>query len=201
MENSRKQRLVGAAVLVALAAIFLPALFDRDERVAIDTTSQIPPAPVIEPVNIPKPTKPESIQPPPPEKLFQPDIVDEPALAEENSSEPIVEATKKESQAAPVATPDPTPQAPSLNEKGVPRAWVIQAASFKSQEAADKFTQTLIAAKYKAYTQAVNTAKGEFFRVLIGPYIDEQKAINDKQLIDRGYKLRSRVLRFNPIAD
>ena len=72
MDEKLKQRLVGAMVLMALAVIFLPSLFQQDERQKIDTTSQIPPAPVFEPVIIPKPVKPEGIKQPDLEKLFQP---------------------------------------------------------------------------------------------------------------------------------
>lgn len=225
MEENLKQRLVGAAVLVALAVIFLPALFDRDERVAIDTTTQIPTAPVIEPVVIPRPTKPENIKVPPAEKLFQPTLVDKdqqkagesgqdkPKDIEGNSGGSKQEGTaiaeiKSEIEVKPKekAKPKPAPKIksepaePRLNAQGSPLGWVVQAASFKSKESADNFTKRLLKAKYKAYSQSVDTAKGEFFRVLIGPYLDEQKAIDVKRAIDKTYKLRSRVLRFNPIS-
>ncbi len=237
MEEGLKQRLVGAGVIAALAVIFLPALFDRDERVELDTTSQIPPAPIVEPVNISKPSKPEGIKVPPADKLFQPlveeqaDIdkqekdqqeiakVDNKENTEASSSVPLespvekdkVKNTEKDTKKdTPITEPaketvsktesKPKPSSPALNQEGVPRGWVVQAASFKSSESADKFTQTLIKASYKAYSQSVSTEKGTFYRVFVGPYIDEAKAITAKETIDKAYKLRSRVLRFNPIS-
>jgi hypothetical protein len=47
----------------------------------------------------------------------------------------------------------------------------------------------------------VDTAKGKYFRVFTGPYIDEQQAIDTKRVIDKAYKVSSRVLRFNPASN
>lgn len=225
MEENLKQRLVGAAVLVALAVIFLPAVFDKDERVAIDTTSQIPSAPLIEPPVIPLPTKPEGIQVPPAEELFQPTVVEEdskldlaieadqvgsrnenigatPDIKPEPKPIPKVtpKATPKPESVKVEAKPKPVVSKPTLNASGVPVGWVIQAASFKSAETAKNFTDKLLKANYKAYFKSVDTSKGEYFRVFTGPYIDEQKAIEDKRAIDKLYKVSSRVLRFNPAS-
>ena len=91
-------------VLMALAVIFLPSLFHRDERQQIDTVTQIPPSPVFEPVTIPKPVKPEGIKQPDIEKLFQPQTA------------PNLQNALK------------LPDKPELTESGVPIAWVVQAA-------------------------------------------------------------------------
>lgn len=240
MDENIKQRLVGAAVLVALAVIFLPALFDKDERVAIDTTSQIPPAPTIETVEIPRPTKPEGIRVPPAGTLFQPEVVEnaekEPvseasnqsqdrllAAAEVSKSEPkknttVVQAEEVEAKPEPLSKPAPkpapkvkpepkkvaaspkAPTKPRLSDSGVPLGWVVQAASFKSDKAAQDFTDRLAKADYKSYFRPVETSKGKYFRVFIGPYVDEQQAIDVKRVIDKAYKVRSQVLRFNPIS-
>ena len=55
MASPIKQRLVGACILLALAVIFVPALFDRETIEPIDTQTQIPIAPVIETIDIPQP--------------------------------------------------------------------------------------------------------------------------------------------------
>jgi len=216
LEENLKQRLVGAAVLVALAVIFLPAVFDKDERVAINTTSLIPPAPSIEPVIIPRPTKPETINIPPAQELFQPELVEE-KVEKDVESKPLdtteVEKKVAKSIAKPESTlvvkPIPKPVAikakpvvskPALNSSGVPAGWVVQVASFKSVKTAETFTEKLLKADYKAYYKSVETTKGEYIRVFIGPYINEQQAIDDKRAIDKVYKVSSRVLRFNPAS-
>ena len=55
LNDGFKQRIVGALVLAALAVIFLPSLFDREGARYIDVTSQIPPAPDIQPIEIAAP--------------------------------------------------------------------------------------------------------------------------------------------------
>lgn len=191
LDEKLKQRLVGAAVLVSLAIIFLPSLFYKEKRVEIDTTTQIPPAPAVEPVQIAKLERPKDAQAPPFDKLFQPDP--EAAVTETNVKNP---------PAQPEAVPEPTkkPEQPRLNAAGVPVGWVVQVASFKSNEAAQSLLDKLIKADYRAYQQPVTTAKGEFFRVLIGPFIEEQRARTIKSRVDKAYKVQSRVLRFNPVS-
>ena len=55
MTSQIKQRLVGACILLAIAVIFVPVLFDRDTMEPIDTQTQIPIEPVIESIDIPPP--------------------------------------------------------------------------------------------------------------------------------------------------
>ncbi len=176
MQETRKQRLVGLMVLTALAVIFLPSLFHRDEPVVIDTTSLIPPSPVVEPVVVPQPVKPEKIVP-----QLAPGF---------DTADPGPEKPDIDLQA----------QALSLTNKDVPKGWVLQVASLKLQESAEKLVQSLAADAYPAYWQQAATTQGELFRVLVGPYIDQQRAQQAKKQIDKAQKVDSRVLRFNPLS-
>lgn len=54
-----KQRLVGAFVILSLAIIFLPMIFDKPHSVGSSSIVEIPPEPDIKPVIIKKPSKPE----------------------------------------------------------------------------------------------------------------------------------------------
>ncbi len=200
-ENLIKQRLVGASVLVALAVIFLPSFFQKNEKVSLDTTSQIPPAPVSETVVIPRPEKPEGIQAPPAEELFQPKIVDIPESPPKlKPSTPASEPVEVKQPVKAKVPPKKIVEKPRLNDKGVPVGWVIQAASFKVQEGAQKLTSRLLKADYQAYSQSVKTDNGVFHRVFIGPFIDEKRAQKAKLAVDKAYKIQSRVLRFNPVS-
>ena len=180
MDNSLKQRLVGALVLTAIAVIFLPSLFTREERVVVDTTSLIPPAPDLKPVVIPEPDKtekrPEKITPAPaPEQAFQP--------KEEASPNPVV------IEAA---------EAPSLDTTGLPKAWTVQVASFTEPERAEKLRNKLLADDYRAYSRALKTDKGEVTRIFIGPQISRQSALEVKIEIDKALSVNSLVLKFQP---
>lgn len=177
LDEKLKQRLVGASVLVAVAVIFLPSFFHKDERISIDTATQIPPAPMIAPVVIPQPVKPaqlDKIAPPPADQLFQPKVM--------ASSKPRVG------------------DKPRLTKTGVPVGWVVQVASLKSEASAQKLTAKLIQSAFKAYHQSVKTKQGAFFRVFVGPFIDKSLANNVKQKVDKQYKVESRILRFNPVS-
>ena len=176
MDNGLKQRLVGALVLTAIAVIFLPSLFTREERVVVDTTSLIPPAPDLKPVVISKPIRPEAITPAPtPEQAFQPkeDVLPAPADTE------IAES-------------------PGLDATGLPEAWTVQIASFIEPARAEKLQDKLLADDYRAYSRTLKTDKGEITRVFIGPQISRQSALEVKNKIDQELSVNSLVLKFQP---
>ena len=185
MNQQLKQRLVGAMVVVALAIIFLPSLLQKDDRVPLDTTSEIPPAPIIEPVVIKPPERPVDMPETDDQALFQPKLVEQGEIEEDSKTKP--ENSVKFEQ-------------PGLNESGVPIGWVVQVGSFKSKTSAEQLTQDLIANDFKAYSKPVSTKKGEFVRIFIGPFIDQKLALATKQQIDRDYQVDSKVLRFNPAS-
>jgi DedD protein len=178
LDTQLKQRVVGVMVLLALAIIFLPSLFYREQRVTVDTTSLIPPKPIVKSVELKPAIKPNNVIPAPtPEKAFQP---------------PVVESQVSTKVKSPVTSK------PSLNEKGIPNAWVVQVSSFQSQARANELKDRLLSKQYKAYTRAVNTSKGKFYRVFTGPYIDKSRAEKAKTKVDKSYRVNSQVLSFKP---
>ena len=74
---------------------------------------------------------------------------------------------------------------------------MIQTASFQSQSHADALNKKLLDKNYKAYVRSVKTSKGQFYRVLVGPYIDLSRAATAKKDIDKIYRLKSQILRFS----
>ena len=119
MDENLKQRIVGAAVLLALAIIFLPSLFYKEKRVEIDTVTQIPPSPKIEPVVIPQPSKPKGVDIPPSDQLFQPEFVEtteeQPLPAPEKTQAEIIKPVKK-----PIVKIKKVVEQPRLNALGTP---------------------------------------------------------------------------------
>ncbi|MGH1486078.1 MAG: SPOR domain-containing protein [Cellvibrionaceae bacterium] len=215
LDEKLKQRLVGASVLIALAIIFLPSFFHKDERVSIDTTTQIPPAPVIAPVVIPQPVKPnklDKIAPPPADQLFQPKVIENELVDTKKIDAETVKSAKglnqKEEKGKKANTlskstafsKPKTDEKPRLTKSGVPVGWVVQVASLKSKDSAKKLTAKLIKSGFKAYEQSVKTDQGEFFRVFVGPFIDKSLASGAKQKVDKQHKVKSRILRFNPVS-
>ncbi|WNO10986.1 SPOR domain-containing protein [Teredinibacter sp. KSP-S5-2] len=172
MDDGLKQRIIGAFVLLAIAVIFVPVLFDKERIEPLDRTTQLPPAPHIEPIIIqePEPTKaPEEAKPA--EKMFLPD-----------DSEPV----------------DDRNDIPRLNEKGVPNAWVLQVASFRFEGHAKQFKEKLNADGYKAYTQVVQTKHGKMVRVFVGPKMNKSSLLKDKEAIEKKHKTSSMILKYEP---
>lgn len=197
------QRIVGALVLVALAVIFVPMLFNREDaarEVVVDAPPmpETPPAPVIEtqPVDVPEPAA-----EPFPEDY---EIVEEgPATEPSASADPDPAPVKPEP--APV-TPEPAtaeqsspaatvaPEEKRLDAANLPVSWSIQLASLSSRENADKLQKTLRSQGYNAY---IRTADG-MNRVFVGPLVERAEADRLRDQLQRQQKLNGFVVRFKP---
>lgn len=171
-DDGIKQRLVGAVVLLALAVIFLPVLFDRNRLEPLDTATQIPPKPDIVPITVPEPMIPEVESPAPdPETMFVPD----------------------EAEAV-----DATPEPPTLKPTGEPQSWVLQVASFRVDKHATTLRDKLNSAGHAAYTRNSNFKNGTVTRVFVGPKLSKSALIEEKALIDKEFHVDSLVLEFKP---
>lgn len=172
LDDSLKQRLLGALVLLALAVIFLPVLFDRESITPVDRTSQIPVPPEIVTVIVREPDVPALPKPaPPPAEMF---IPDEQKVADE------------------------TPEAPGLDAQGVPGAWVLQVASFRQVAHAERLRVQLMEAGYTAYTRQVSYKNGDVIRVYVGPKLDKGTLLGKKTAIDSRFGVDALLLPFTP---
>lgn len=197
LNDGFRQRIVGALVLGALAVIFLPTLFDREGARYIDVTSQIPPQPDIQPIEIAEPEPVADAAPAPdPDDAFQPAVrePDSPpapeklqAAAETVSEEPEkpVEPQKPQQDSSPI-----------LDADGLPEAWVVQVAAYRDESRAKKLRRQLMDEGYKAYTRAVTTDKGRFVRVFVGPKVSRADARSVKRELDQLLGAETLVLRF-----
>lgn len=192
------QRIVGALVLVALAVIFVPMLFNREDagrQVAVDapTMPKTPAAPVIEtqPVEVPEP----EVEPFPEE--FE--IIEEQAVNEPDApAKPIDPAPAlvepKPAEPATVQTQPETPEEKRLDTANLPVSWSIQLASLSSRDNAEKLQKTLRSQGYNAY---IRTADG-MNRVFVGPLVERGEANRLRDQLQRQQKLDGFVVRFKP---
>lgn len=170
LDDGLKQRVVGALVLLALAVIFLPALFDRDPMVPVDRESQIPIAPEVIHVEIGAPEPLEDIaSAPEPDLMYVPDETD---------------AVNGE------------PELPGLKSDGTPHSWVLQVASFRQRELADALSQKLNDQKFPSYVREVPNPNGKLIRVYVGPKLDKQALLAVKEEVERGFGVETLVLPF-----
>ncbi len=190
-----KQRVVGILVLGALAAIFLPMVFEFGDRHRVDTASQIPPAPDIVPAVIPEPARVEGLEA---GKTDQ-DIFQFDASRQAAAKAASAPAAEKRPPPAPADAVKPAAAAaPTLDARGVPNAWVLQVASFKDKARAQDITDQLLADGYKAFIRSATNADGVAHRVYVGPKLDRHKLQKEKAMIESKYRVKALELKFEP---
>lgn len=186
MEKGLKERLVGAAVIVILAVIFIPMLLDNTEnRETVITESNIPP-------------KPETIPDIPEDNDFSSRII--PLQEEAPVSGTVEPESKPTAPAKPV--PDTKKPEPTVSEQttsgqtsttAVVRnedpatgvgisAWVVQLGSFSSHENAESLNKQLRKAGFRSFVEPLKQKNSVSYRVRVGPELkrSDAEAINTK---------------------
>lgn len=211
LDKGVKQRMIGALVLVALAVIFLPMLFTREDEMrqvrvdALQAPSMPSPAPVqVEPVAVPEPEVlpeeapvviDESTAPiTPPKTPIAPAPSAAPSAPAPAPQAPAAPAPKVEKPAAPAATASSPASSNKVDGNGLPVSWSIQLASLSNRAGADNLQKTLRSQGYNAYIRSA----GGLNRVFVGPLIDRAEAERLRDVINRQQKLKGFVVRFQP---
>lgn len=175
LEERLKQRLIGAAVLVALVVIFVPMLIDEPVDSKLVADHKIP-------------AKPTAIEKRMPEIL--PPV---PAAG--------VEETVKTSEAPPVevrpSLPEPvTDSSRDKTQRKSPSAWMIQVASLSVRENAQKLVADLKKLDMPAQLDRVEVGGKRLYRVRVGPEVDFKMAERMAGQIKREFKLTPQVMRY-----
>ena len=191
LDKGLRQRMVGALVLVALAVIFLPMLFSREDelqRVVVDAPAmpQAPAMPSVEldPVSVPQ------VQ----------DLPQEPVPgAGLDASAPVVEApavaVAEPAATKPAAAAEVAPVPVSrLDANGLAVSWSVQLVSLSSRASAESLQQALRGKGYNAYIRNVDGMN----RVFVGPVIERAEADRLRDQLTRLQKLNGFVVRFQP---
>jgi len=216
LDKAYKQRMVGALVLVALAVIFLPMLFSRQDeqrQITVDAPAA-PQAPAVPPVQV------EPVAVPEPQALPQEPVPSDEELAQQPAapSTPIAPAPAPAAPAPskPVVAPTPAPAAPAVkpaptqpitaapakpdttqsrvDANGLSVSWSVQLASLTSRESAESLQKNLRSQGYNAY---IRSADGKN-RVFVGPLIERAEADRLRDLLGRQQNLKGFVVRFQP---
>ncbi|CAN7347128.1 SPOR domain-containing protein [Aquipseudomonas alcaligenes] len=208
LDKGLKQRIVGALVLLALAVIFLPMLFTREDELrqvridapAMPQTPEMPPV-EMETVEVPEPqVLPEEPVPSldangqasalPIAPTEQPAAPAQPAQPQA----PVQPQAQQQAQAVPPAATPPKADEKRLDPNGLPVSWSIQLASLSSRAGAEKLQQTLRSQGYNAY---IRSAEG-MNRVFVGPVIERAEADRLRDSLSRQQKLNGFIVRFQP---
>ena len=212
MENSLKQRIVGAIVLIALAVIFLPSILKEKTNQA-PFQSKIPPKPI---ASIETKLSEEVIKKNN-ETQASLDKLDEKLKRKtkqttestntssiDNSKDFSQEPTKTKAQETvkeTIKTASNKKQInPTIGEQFKQAAWVIQIASFSSKENAVAFVDKLKKAGQKAYRRQVKNNKSQsIFRIFVGPYIKKNGAKKALVKVNKISSMSGIILPFDPV--
>lgn len=177
MEPALKQRLVGAAVLVALAVIFLPMLVQgpAPESGVSDVPLEMPAAPEGDyetrdlPLTVPAPAAAEGV-----------------IGLDASTPAPAGEAAPAAAQPASGSEPAPQPAQPDADAPAVARDklpvptaagdYAVNFGSYASVAAADRQVAALRAARLPAWREAVQAEGRTLQRVRIGPFATRAEA-------------------------
>lgn len=174
MDDALKKRLLGAAVLVSLAVIFVPMLLE-DEPV-IETG--------IYKTNIPgQPDKPfppsalpgeQQVLSLPPEERVKPLVAPEAPIESKPAVQPV-EQTPEQESVVKAGKPASQPKPLAKPRVGL-SAWVIQVGSFSRKQNADALVESLRKEKFSAFIEQTELNSKTLYRVRVGPEISRDKA-------------------------
>ncbi len=175
MNTALKQRLIGAAVLVALAVIFVPMLLDgsgtRDEGYEIE----IPDRPEIRETEDER----DSLEPVPESEADPPEAVSEVEPSEDLPEDAVAEAPPDEEERpdAARADEDEPDEADEHAATDAPiGAWAVQTGGFTRQDYARAQRDLLREADYEAFLSEFESDGTRIWRVRVGPVATEQEA-------------------------
>ena len=162
MNETLKQRIVGAAVITAIAAIFVPMLFDEPVSDADLYTNELS-------------------LPLEPENNMQEILDDIPKTHSEVLSQP--RPAQVDLQAKTIKQ--------SIKDTSL-KGWIIQVGSFSQEQNAIEFRDKLRKNKFTAYVDSVSTTNhGTLYRLRVGPELDEKRALKTKKLLESRYKIKT----------
>ena len=216
LDKGLKQRVVGALVLLALAVIFLPMLFSREDdvRQVVVEAPVMPKPPAmptveVQPTEVPEPQAEDAENGVPPAET---------AVAQAPSA-PIASSPAQQSQSAQPKAPAPQPVAPKpaapaqqpaqasaapaapaqqpaqrLDSNNLPVSWSVQLASLSNRARADELQKSLRSQGYNAYVRSFDGMN----RVFVGPVVERAEADRLRDQLGKQQNLNGFVVRFQP---
>lgn len=210
-----KQRVVGALVIVSLAVIFLPMIFDDPHQATKKQIIPIPIEPEVPIIKIESPVKPsyKIVTPTEPQdsgvnNQTVDDVPDEvnADIAESNADSNVKSVNIENSQGENAVNSKSTGSASSskpasnsgsvFNTEQLSNVWMVQLGTFGNHENALKLRDKLRAGGYDGHTTKINRDGSVLIRVFSGPYADKAKAEAIKKQLDKQFKVKSLVVHF-----
>ncbi|MBW8190404.1 SPOR domain-containing protein [Neiella marina] len=185
MNSQLKHRLVGACVLLALAAIILPDVLDGEKVSRQQDFAVIPLQPQL--------PAPEFKLEQPIEQLQATSASAEPELAEVPHNEPDSATDLPQSQ-TPAATNPSDRQLPQFSDSG----WVLQLGVFRNATNVNGLIEKLREAGYPAFSKPKQAVQGKPTWVYVGPNLDKKKLTSMEPDVKRLTGLNGQIFPYNP---
>lgn len=200
MEQTLKQRLIGAVVLVSLAVIFIPIILEGPDDEWTPRSHSLPDKPQLD-----YRADMELVLPPPVQVDEQPganEVEETPLTGEQpvtktikpvaappaSASKPV----KSETTTRPPAKPAPSAAALSKSLKG----WFVQVGSFGQEMNAKGLQDRLVASGFKALLQEIEIGNKRAYRVLVGPSATRADAEKQAASLKSGQQLKGMVVEY-----
>lgn len=208
-----KQRIIGALVLVCLAVIFVPMIFDEPHSERQATPITIPEEPPFPEVDMPdepametdnygleSQADPSLSEDPVAQAEPQPSSEESAGDTGESAGYRLIENTDQENagSSAPeeVAQSEPAEeQKPAEFTRSLEGAWIVQLGSFGKESNARGLRDKVLELGYDAHLQQVGSGDGRLTRVFSGPFADKADAEDAKRLLDNEFGLDSLITR------
>ena len=213
-----KQRLVGAFVILSLAIIFLPMVFDKPRVEKSSIIIPVPPVPEFKAVEIKKPSAPhykvleidsstnkivnskknslaESVK----KSMIDASGIKKPGVAIENvlpsnSSEPVAQASAKTR----LVLKRKMTSLPDVSDLPVfKNVWMVQLGTFSLKKNAYRLRDRLRNEGFESHTKNILIKDKAAVRVFTGPFVNKREALRMKKKLDAKYKVDSRIVFFD----
>ena len=198
METTLKQRLIGAAVIIALAVIFVPMILDgsgSQESVAFNM--EVPPEPTFTfDSDLPDTNKLDEL----PAMEKPEDAAIESSVQEEDAEKSLpktAEETKTTStQVAKVQVVEATEN--HIKTNSALSAWAVQVAAFSEKGKALALQEKLLASKLSAFTEQSGNGNKSVYRVKVGPELKRENADKLRDKIEKEHGLKGSFVTKHP---
>ena len=207
METTLKQRLIGAAVIIALAVIFVPMILDgsgRQESVAINM--EVPPEPTFTfDSELPDPKQLDELPPidSPTNKVEENSPKEGMATSTDEGTKPVEKENKTSVATATQTTEEKKPQVVEATENHIKTnpalsAWAVQVAAFGEKGKALALQEKLIASKISAFTEQSGKGGKVIYRVKVGPELKRENAEKLRDQIEKEHGLKGSFVTKHP---
>jgi DedD protein len=221
MEQTLKQRLVGAIVLISLGVIFIPIILEGPDDEWTPRVQEMPAPPRIHyqtqpelPVSNERPEPAVPARSPQVETVTPPGravVPDEPAVEEVAADKSVAKQdavdTAVETKTDKKVTPAPapvlkTPPVPEPKPKPGPKpapavstgGWVVQVGSFSQAQNATGLRDRLRKSGYTVFLRDARRGERRIYRVLLGPVAKRAEAERLRDNVARRHRLKGLVI-------